>query len=620
VFGFLLKGGKTFTVLTLGLEVKAYKQIPPETPPQSRVGYEKMNLSTLTDRYLKTWPNAVERGELDGLQDKLWYVHLKGLTGAALSREERIQHHLYTRLSEPTEVFIAAWACQRQGSAALAERLYERARSIPRDPQRTSAKSLQELVAEELSWAEIWRTAEAFEDVELSWVQMRERCERIIRICPDNTCVPEVRERVKILNRMIREEAEHARQRQNAPPFEKLSKTEQIAELVFQLRNQTGRRVFTSFTGKEMHDSPAHRLARMGYEVIPALVEILGDKRMTRSVEYTGAGSGPIDLCDFFCRHMVTVGHCAEYIIERIAGRSFSAPDQKYGDTAALKPIIRAWYAELLRKGEKRMLIEAVERGDGNSSSQGALLLERYPLDALTALVKGARVPRDYPPIREELVALICRVRGDEPLGFLLEEIKKGPCVVSRVAAAQGLNARNRREGVTTMIGEWNAGLPVMDSNNMWANKSSYMLARIARFLASSGSVEAIEALSNGLRKRPVGLRVEVISAFLGSESWVTFASGKEGGRERDNNAAKRAKVREAVERLLVAALDDSDQENRSGIWMGKPISNPRVCDYAGHVLYEIDSGKYPFDLAAPLAERNRSLLELKSAWRKARQ
>jgi hypothetical protein len=621
-FGFLLKEGKSFTVLTLGLEVKTFRGSPPGTPALSRIGYEKMDLGKLADAYLKSWPDAAQGGEIDGLENKLWYVYQNKFADDTQRRRNDIWHDRNRgRTWEPIELFVAAWACQRQGSTVLAKRLYERARSIPRDPHRTSAKMLAEFIALELSWAELWRTAQAFEDVELSWVQLRERCERVIRICPDSTCVPEVRERVKILNRMIREEEEHARQRQNAPSFEKLSKTEQIAELVFQLRNQTGQGVFTSRTGKEMHDSPAHRLARMGYEVIPSLVEVLGDKGITRSVGFMGAISGPTIIDDYFCRHMLTVGECAKYIIERIAGRSFPYPGE-YGDTASLKRAVRDWYAELQRKGEKRMLIEAVERGDDNSTSQGALLLERYPRDAFPALVKGARVPRDYPPIRGELVSLIARVNGDEPLRFLLEEVKKGPYVVSRVAAARGLHARKRREGVDAMIAEWNAGLPVIDSSdNLWADKNIFALTEIARFLASSGSADAIDVLGKQLRERLVGLRVEVIAAFLDSESKATWGDGDGGINKAASETRKQTvAIREAVERLLVSALDDQDQHNSSGIWMGKDILCPRICDYAGHVLNEIDPATYGFDLAAPLADRNRRRVELKNAWRRVRQ
>jgi hypothetical protein len=170
------------------------------------------------------------------------------------------------------------------------------------------------------------------------------------------------------------------------------------------------------------------------------------------------------------------------------------------------------------------------------------------------------------------------------------------------------------------MIAEWKAGLPVIESDNMWADKNIYALTEIARFLAGSGAVDAIDALGKRLRRRPVGLRVKVISAFLEKESRATWGSGRAASKQPPDANKRTATVKEAVERLLVFELDDKDHQNTSGIWMGKPILNPRVCDYAGHVLNEIDPATYAFDLAAPLAERDRRLVELRNAWRRARQ
>ena len=85
-------------------------------------------------------------------------------------------------------------------------------------------------------------------------------------------------------------------------PFDKLSKKEQIAELIFQLRDQNGHQ-FTYPGGCHIVDdildveekqkiasSPAHRLVMIGSDAIPQLIEVLEDDRLTRSLETRDCG------------------------------------------------------------------------------------------------------------------------------------------------------------------------------------------------------------------------------------------------------------------------------------------------------------------------------------------
>src|SRR5438105_3532584 len=48
--------------------------------------------------------------------------------------------------------------------------------------------------------------------------------------------------------------------------------------------------------------------------------------------------------------------------------------------------------------------------------------------------------------------------------------------------------------------------------------------------------------------------------------------------------------------------LDDTEQrKGMSGSWNGKEYRDPRICDFAGHVLNQLDGARFPFDLAAPM-------------------
>src|SRR5262249_20699457 len=131
-------------------------------------------------------------------------------------------------------------------------------------------------------------------------------------------------------------------------------------------------------------NSPAHQLVKFGYDAVPQLIDVLEDKRLTRSVSYGR---------NFFFSHQVlNVGDCAREILGRITGRHFWAGsprmprDQRAAET---KKQYQAWWAEFQKKGEKQMLIEGVQAGDYHSLRQGRMLLERYPDAALDALVQG---------------------------------------------------------------------------------------------------------------------------------------------------------------------------------------------------------------------------------------
>src|SRR5262249_28380439 len=143
--------------------------------------------------------------------------------------------------------------------------------------------------------------------------------------------------------------------------------------------------------------------------------------------------------------------------------------------------------------------------------------------------------------------------------------------------------------------------------------------AYVAGFLASSGEADAIKALAKDFRKRPVNLRMMVIQGFGSSGSLSDFATGNSGlPRSGEKAARDKLNLRAAIEELLIAELDDTDElVGMSGTWDGKGFSDPRLCDVAGHVLNRREPDLYPFDLAAPLSLRDRAIIELKNVWRK---
>jgi hypothetical protein len=176
------------------------------------------------------------------------------------------------------------------------------------------------------------------------------------------------------------------------------------------------------------------------------------------------------------------------------------------------------------------------------------------------------------------------------------------------------------------MLGEWQGKRPKPKRPPAQENEESEGpeagLFSVAGFLASCGKVEAIAALEKDLRKRPLELRLQVVSSFGEAKSLSVVGSGGGGlinpGDKKTHDNPK--EVRTAIEQLLVAELDDTEERSgMSGSWNGKRFSDPRICDAAGHVLNQLAPDKYAFDLSAPLVGRDRAIIELKNAWRKER-
>jgi hypothetical protein len=590
VLSFLLDNKKdSFVVFTPALSTLTLHKTKGKVAAHEWVGYEEHDLAAAAA------------------------AQLKALRDLARSDKPDFWRRFGEQLTERTEVFVLAWACWRNGLDGLAAELYDHAAGMEARVRGTKARArqtLQQAVADDIAHKEMWQAVLDFEDPAISRAQLLERFERIVRNYPDSEHVARARETAALLRQMGKEDAEHAARRKAGKPFEQLSKTGQIADLIFQLRDQNGHQrsqpgwcdIFDfDFLGRQK-DTPAHQLVKFGYDAVPQLIDVLEDKRFTRSVGFHR---------DFYFSHYVLrVGDAAQQILERIAGRSFyerrstSGAMVKDGAAGKVKEQVKAWYAELQKKGEKRLLEEATLKGDDNSPRQGKRLLERHPEAALAALVSGAKASRDS-WVRAKLVQLVGEVRDDACLPFLLAELKDGPFRDSRLAAARGLHGHGRPEGVSAMIAEWEGRRPV-PSRLGGARQAGpprdtgEELEPVVEFLASCGKVEAIEALGKDLRRRPVDLRGTVVSAF------------REAGDQPE-------RVRAAIEQVLVSALDDTDEcIGLSGSRDGKEFADPRVCDLAGHELSQLTPDRYLFDLFAPLAEKDRARVALQNVWRRA--
>lgn len=527
-------------------------------------------------------------------------------------------------LSEPTQVFILSWCCWRKGLDKLAAGLFDQAAKMPPhgkdDPFRAFGPArpegtFRERLAADLSNAEMHRALSADQNVPPSQLLMQ--VDKFLKAFPNSAEAPQMRRIAATYERMVQEDKDHAARRAKRQPFDQLSKTDQIAELIFQLRDG------------HAADEP---LAKRGYEAVPQLIDALSNSDFTPSVEFSDHGP-----------HILTVGDSAEQILSQIAGRQFAGNFPQATDEASdaarlvqVRQEAQAWYAELQRDGEKQMLIRATEKGDQACTTLAARLAQKYPDAAVAALETGIANAQDN-SVRLNLINFMALVRGDGPVPFLLRELKTGRSLDDRVAAAAVLFARKREEGVWAMI-------------EVWKNaEGDEQPDTLVKFLAASGNADAIRALAAGLKDRPYNFRHAVVSAFsdgpavlnnisarfdpsaLGdfaaagnpSGSLAADAGAAAGGSPANGAAATASPAgptkawTNAVYELLFVALDDTEDNFDSMYVNGQSCNDVRIADLAACALNQFDAKRFPFDLGGTLAQRERNRVLLVNVRRK---
>jgi hypothetical protein len=300
--------------------------------------------------------------------------------------------------------------------------------------------------------------------------------------------------------------------------------------------------------------------------------------------------------------YLLRYGDACEEILSRIAGRDFWRRTTSYstmhmeGKGGAAKAAALAWWKEVGSKGERDVLVEGVRAGTRDSIAQGEQLLGKHPDSALAALTAGLRAAKEAWP-RTALVRLVADVPGDGPVPALLEEMRTGPFLATRVAAAEELRRRGDAAAVPAMIAEWRRR-PV--GTGHYAEGVEGLIA----FLVKCGSVEAIRALGEAGEHRTIYTRFEILDGILdGLDDLETTAE-----------------VSSAAAEVLVAAT--TDRRVRTGVSSScgdYSYSDPRLCDLAGLALRVLFPDRYAFDNSASEADRDAKLVAIRAAWRKAR-
>ena len=603
VRGFLLaEDEKAFTVFCDGtvaqhsffsgvgwpFSVQRIPKSPPDTEPDAQV----------TERAIEL-PAAVEEllAELNRPKD----------------RDDERRFDLGRKTSDRTVVFVLARCCAMQGRPDLADRLDSALGKLGgADSQRRGSAEVAFPIAieKEIAHALMWKAVVDCGDAGVTRPELLAQFERIAREFPKSEHHARAVGFVEMMRTMIAEDEAHAR---TAKPLDSMSDDEKARELIFRLRDQNGHQfsqpgscdIFGDFGFAKHGDSPAHQLVKLGHPAVPALIEALDDKRLSRSVGFQR---------DFFFSHFVlTVGDCAEAILGRIAGRNFrvanttSAAMQKDGQTVATRRAIEAWWRDLRGKGEKAMLIKGVRAGGDDSLEQARRLTALDPGASLDALAAGIRAAKTH-WVRARLVEAIAEIKTDAAAMALRREMKHCASLHGRVAAATGLFQRGEKESVHAMIDEWKKWKPV--KRDFFDDED---VDPLIIFLGTCGDLAAMKSLENRFPSLPTDAKCKTIEIVTGTGVLHDVEN------VRDEDAALPADVESLGEQIAASALSDRTvQYGTSGNLGDLNYWDPRVCDLAAHALAKRWPQRYAFKWSATRLERNPQLAQATNVWRAA--
>jgi len=431
----LSESNSMFTVFTKDLMIRTFQKT--NALPHQKIGFEDLNLAKSVTAYLNSTNMTGDQWRVFGQQ-----------------------------LKEGGQAFVVAWGCEKNGLHDLAEKLFRKTASNQNKASengrhwkeirnyiedlfkkgRRKPSFIEELESQ-FGETMMWRAVLAFEDPKTSRKDLLNKFDDIVEKYPHCKHVPQARENILILRRMLLEDQAHALK--PAITLSKMTKDEQVSELIFQLREQNGRQFSQPgacdiFGDPRGEDSPASQLMKLGYDAVPQLLKAVESKSFSRSVGFHRSF--------YFSHHVMSVGDCALAVLNRVAGRVFQRAastalnSSKDGKPLTTKVAAEAWWEEFKQKGEKVMLIAGTERGDWDSPQQAELLAKRYPHEAISAVAQGARRATNS-WVRTRLVELA----SSTP--FLTDEVTQGPTLGSRLAAAKGLRHQGKAAGLKAMIG-----------------------------------------------------------------------------------------------------------------------------------------------------------------------
>lgn len=591
---------KEFTIMKADLIQRKLRKTKPGTPAHMQVTYAERPFLPMIGRQLALLPNPPESS-------------FRGFE---------------VRLGRKAEVFFLAHACWQKGEDALAAQLYAQAEKLGTPRQLPDAQagngqriSMQEALEIELGHAAMWDAVLRCGGGSLgggSWMggdgslepltSVVEAFRRVVRLFPRCEHIERARQSIAMLERLIEEDKKHVTLSQEQ--IDKLPLDQRIAELIWLLRDQNGHQYMQPgrcdvFNMSETGTSPAHQLLAIGDAAAPALIEALTDGRFSRSVGFHR---------NFHFSHTIlTVGDCAQQILNRMTGQNFYSPASTSGymsNEDKMREVQKAaqkWWKDYQQKGKKQMLVDSIAAAKTPPGQLVEQLQKEAPDAVEAALLRGAdNAQTEW--LARQFVDALAGLKTPQASHRLVRFMKEHPKREVRLDAAGRLLNENHDQALPAILREW-AAFSAADHREERGD-----FERLVILLVATGDTEAMKRLVERWEARPVPQRFEIVrklGEWLGDPAnSQTFTSVKA------RPASAEAKA--AGIGLLARALEDTDARDGTGGSIGDfKYDNPRICDFALWSLHEIDPKKYAFSPRAERRQRDAERITAANLWRK---
>jgi hypothetical protein len=283
----------------------------------------------------------------------------------------------------------------------------------------------------------------------MTWADLGARASKIADVMGDSR----MEEFAAKALRLAGEEAEHLR---TAPKSLDGLKPEDVArELVWRLRDEQDPDWDSDEWQRPWPFAPRRsngamdELRKLGFDAVPALIEELkqGRERLSRTI---------------FRSHRYYISttetnNLAMKVLNDIAGLNFfqidwgDAPERKW---SLLQAAVEKWWSEVKAKGERGWLVESVQSGGKIAEQCVKRLKAKFPESFIDALLTGISRTTDA-GLRAGLTRELWDSRDPRVDTFLREELRKGPALGNRVAAAYPLRHRGDADGEVLIRNEW---------------------------------------------------------------------------------------------------------------------------------------------------------------------
>jgi len=257
---------------------------------------------------------------------------------------------------------------------------------------------------------------------------------------------------------------------------------------------------------------PLVALARKGWEAIPALINHLGDRRLTRSV-IRPLAEGP--------HRLITVGEVVGILMRELAGDaglSWTTSPETHNFQAKQ---VNAWWAEVQKSNEADYLTSsAVPRLPKETRTYRAItegLAQKYP-QRLPNVYRRLLGERPDVSSRDLVQAISATNLGQTEKVKLLIEGTKSPRMARQAEALQALAKLDLQVFESFLIRSLNA-MPALTPGRYGECEQ----VGLAQLCWESQSMNVWHALRDAVQKADVGVRMEVIDAVSRVTDLPTF-------------------------------------------------------------------------------------------------